>query len=56
MFTYFGMRPNQSLSDLMQSIKGSSSKWTNDRKFLKGRFEWQEDMGLFLMISRELVM
>jgi REP element-mobilizing transposase RayT len=27
----FGMRPAQSLSDLMQDIKGSSSKWINDK-------------------------
>src|SRR5664279_3546781 len=28
----FGLRPSQSLSDLMQDIKGSSSKWINDNK------------------------
>ena len=44
---FMGMRPNQSLSDLMQDIKGSSSKWINDRKFLRGRFEWQEGYGAF---------
>ena len=30
-----GMRPTQSISDLMQDIKGSSSKWINEKKFLK---------------------
>ena len=44
---FFGMRPNQSLSDLMQDIKGGSSKWINDQKFVKGRFEWQEGYGGF---------
>ncbi|HZB13760.1 MAG TPA: IS200/IS605 family transposase [Chryseolinea sp.] len=44
---FIGMRPNQSLSDLMQDIKGSSSKWINGRKFLRGRFEWQEGYGAF---------
>jgi len=44
---FFGMRPNQSLSDLMQDIKGSSSRWINDQKFVKGRFEWQEGYGAF---------
>ena len=43
----FGMRPAQSLSDLMQDIKGSSSKWINERKFVKGRFEWQEGYAAF---------
>jgi putative transposase len=43
----FGMRPAQSLSDLMQDVKGSSSKWINERKFVKGRFEWQEGYAAF---------
>ena len=43
----FGMRPAQSLSDLMQDIKGSSSKWINERKFVKGRFEWQVGYAAF---------
>ena len=37
---FFGMRPTQSLSDLMQDIKGSSSKWINEEKFIKSKFEW----------------
>lgn len=44
---FIGMRPSQSLSDLMQDIKGSSSKWINSRKFLRARFEWQEGYGAF---------
>ena len=43
----FGMRPAQSLSDLMQDVKGSSSKWINEKKFVKSRFEWQEGYGAF---------
>lgn len=42
-----GMRPNQSLSDLVQEIKSSSSKWINDNKFLRLRFEWQDSYGAF---------
>ncbi len=44
---FFGMRPTQSLSDLMQDIKGNSSKWVNERKFTKQKFEWQEGYGAF---------
>ena len=44
---FFGMRPIQSLSDLMQDIKGSSSKWINEKKFIKEKFEWQEGFGAF---------
>lgn len=42
-----GMRPTQSISDLLQDIKGSSSKWINDKKLVKGKFEWQEGYGVF---------
>ena len=44
---FFGMRPTQSLSDLMQDVKGSSSKWINEKKFIKEKFEWQEEFGAF---------
>ncbi len=42
-----GMRPTQSISDLMQDVKGSSSKWVNEKKFTRTRFEWQEGYGAF---------
>jgi REP element-mobilizing transposase RayT len=42
-----GLRPVQSLSDLMQDIKGSSSKWINENRFVTGRFSWQEGYGAF---------
>ncbi|PJE39569.1 MAG: transposase [Flavobacterium sp.] len=42
-----GIRPSQSVSDLMQDIKGSSSKWINEKRFLKVKFEWQEGYGAF---------
>ena len=42
-----GMRPTQSISDLLQDIKGNSSKWINEKKFLKIKFEWQEGYGAF---------
>ena len=44
---FIGMRPTQSISDLMQDIKGNSSKWINEKKFLKVKFEWQEGYGAF---------
>jgi putative transposase len=44
---FFGMRPNQSLSDLMQDVKGSSSKWINEKRLVKGRFEWQAGYAAF---------
>jgi REP element-mobilizing transposase RayT len=44
---FFGMRPTQSLSDLMKDVNGSSSKWINEKKFIKEKFEWQEGFGAF---------
>ena len=43
----FGLRPAQSLSDLMQDIKGDSSKWINQKGFVTSRFSWQEGYGAF---------
>lgn len=42
-----GMRPTQSLSDLMRDVKGDSSRWINDNKFVLGKFSWQEGYGAF---------
>ncbi len=46
-YVFIGMRPTQSISDLMQDIKGSSSKWINEKKFLPIKFEWQSGYGAF---------
>jgi putative transposase len=50
----FGFRPSQSLSDLMQDVKGNSSKWINEKKYLKGRFSWQEGYGAFSYSKNDL--
>ena len=44
---FFGMRPTQSLSDLMQDVKGNSSRWINERNFVADKFEWQQGFGAF---------
>lgn len=44
---FFGMRPTQSLADLMRMVKGDSSEWINDQDFVKGKFSWQEGYGAF---------
>ena len=50
----FGMRPSQSLSDLMQDIKGDSSRWINENKFVVGKFSWQEGFGGFSYSKSQL--
>lgn len=42
-----GLHPSQSISELLQDIKGCSSKWINEKGFIKGKFEWQEGYGAF---------
>ena len=44
---FIGMKPNQSLSDLMQDVKGDSSRWIHEKSFTKGKFEWQAGFGGF---------
>lgn len=44
---FIGMRPNQSVSDLLQDIKRNSSLWINQKGFVNGKFEWQEGYGAF---------
>ena len=49
-----GYRPAQSLSDLVQDIKGSSSKWINEKRFVQVRFSWQEGYGAFSYAKTDL--
>lgn len=42
-----GVRPNQSISELLKFIKGDSSRWINKNNFVKRRFEWQAGFGAF---------
>lgn len=42
-----GMRPDQSVSSLIQNVKTESSKWINARGLCKTRFNWQEGYGAF---------
>jgi putative transposase len=35
------------LSDLVQKVKANSSRWINQQKFVRGKFQWQEGYGAF---------
>jgi len=50
----FGLRPVQSLSDLMKQVKQDSSKWINQNKLAKGKFSWQEGYGAFSYSKSQL--
>lgn len=42
-----GYKPHQLIPDLLQDIKGDSSKWINKKKFIRGKFNWQAGYGAF---------
>jgi REP element-mobilizing transposase RayT len=42
-----GLAPDSALSDLVRDIKAGSSNFINRKKWVKGRFSWQEGFGGF---------
>lgn len=38
----------------MQDIKGNSSKWINEKKFIRSKFSWQEGYGAFSYSKAEV--
>lgn len=41
------LHPTISVSDLTRDIKANSSKFINDKKWLAGKFNWQDGFGAF---------
>lgn len=44
---FIGLRPSMAISDLVRDIKNNSSNFINDKKWVKGKFAWQEGYGAF---------
>ncbi len=44
---FIGLKPSMSISDLMRDVKNNSSKFINDKGFVKSKFSWQEGYGAF---------
>ena len=42
-----GLRPDAALSDLVRDVKAGSSKFINEKRWMLGRFSWQEGFGAF---------
>jgi|ERR1700722_3701589 len=42
-----GLQPDMALSDLVGGIKAGSSNLINRKRWVKGRFSWQEGFGAF---------
>ncbi|MFN4880778.1 MAG: IS200/IS605 family transposase [Bacteroidota bacterium] len=48
------IKPTIALSDLVRGIKANSSKWINEKGFIKGKFQWQEGFGAFSYAHSQL--
>ncbi len=44
---FIGMKPSLALSDLVRDIKNNSSNFINEKKWVRGKFNWQEGFGAF---------
>jgi putative transposase len=44
---FIGLKPSVSVSDLVRDIKNNSSNFINSKKYVKGKFSWQEGFGAF---------
>jgi REP element-mobilizing transposase RayT len=44
-----GMKPGIALSDLVGDVKSDSSVFINGKKWIRGKFNWQEGFGASLM-------
>lgn len=49
-----GMKPDGNLSDLVRDIKVNSSKFINEKRFVQGKFEWQQGFGAFTLGHSQL--
>lgn len=44
---FIGLKPYMAISDLVRDIKSNSSGFIKEKKFVKGKFSWQEGYGAF---------
>ena len=51
---FIGMRPDQSISSLVQLVKSESSKWIKEQNFCSSPFAWQEGYGAFSYAKSQL--
>jgi REP element-mobilizing transposase RayT len=44
---FVGLKPSMAISDLVRDIKNNSSNFINEKKWVGGKFSWQEGFGSF---------
>jgi putative transposase len=51
---FVGLKPAMNIADLVRDIKNNSTNFINEKKFLRGRFSWQEGYGAFSYSHRQV--
>src|SRR2546430_613870 len=51
---FIGMKPVMGISDLVREIKAFSSKFINDKRWVKVKFNWKEVYGAFSYVHSQL--
>ncbi len=49
-----GLHPTVSVSDITRDIKANSSKFINDKKWVMGKFLWQDGFGAFTYAKSQI--
>ena len=49
-----GLNPNDSISSIVRDVKAVSSKFINEQKWVKVKFNWQEEYGAFTYSKSQL--
>ena len=49
-----GLKPTMALSNLIKIVKSDSSKFINNKKWMLGKFSWQEGFGAFSYSKSQL--
>jgi len=44
---FIGLQPSIALSDLVRDIKNNSSRFINEKRWMRGKFQWQTGYGAF---------
>ncbi|MEK6783702.1 MAG: IS200/IS605 family transposase [Bacteroidota bacterium] len=51
---FIGLKPAMPISDLVRDVKNNTTNFINDKKFLNGKFSWQEGYGAFSYAHSQL--
>ena len=49
-----GIRPDMALSNLIRDVKANSSRFINEKRWVMGKFSWQEGFGAFSYSQSQL--